>query len=755
MSTAGTLCLKLGEETLRVDFLTPGIVRVRRYRGETPPEQPLLRYGFFRDDWPEVEVDCTEEAGRLVARSELLTVALETAEGRLEVSDATGKVLLAESEPSVSDDRAGFRARFELPPERCFFGLGDQTRERLQHRGSLNDLWVRNVTGYIPIPFFSTDDGFGVMVNTTRRLMVDLGHTSEDWFGFGATGGGTLDYYVLYGPSLPEIITRYTDLTGKPPLPPKWALGLWFVCRTQANDREFLEDCRSFRDEEIPCDAIGLEPGWMDTNYDFTLNKDWSQERFPVPGYDRNPGRYTFLRAARRMGFKPGLWLCCDYDLSWEEERRVQARCSEAPAAMVDLGFEQDEHFSHARYLDTLTRPEEPWYQHLTDFVDQGVEWFKQDGANQVLDHPDRLYGNGMRDDEMHNLNPLLYSKQMYLGFAEHTGRRPQCFTPAGWAGLQRWTATWTGDTGGEEKPLAACLNLTLSGHGMTTCDMEVTTPQGIHFGFFLPWAQINSWNYFRHPWYQGEELQQLITDYAQLRYRLLPYLYSCCYDAHVTGVPWLRAMPLDYTADRETHGLLKQFMFGPAMMAAAFTDRVYLPEGGWYNFWTGELLQGPGWVTPNFEDFGGPLLVKAGAIIPMGPEIEYVGQEAEEQLLLDVYAGAAGEFTLYEDDGVSLDYASEPGRMTLIHQEPTANGLKLTVEPAAGTFPGAPAHRLLQLMIHGLRSPQSVSLNGQALSSLEHTDRASGWDWHEGLNVLSVLLGEQPVEQRLVVEVQ
>ena len=259
-----------------------------------------------------------------------------------------------------------------------------------------------------------------------------------------------------------------------------------------------------------------------------------------MPSYDRTPGRYTFLRAARRMGFKPGLWLCCDYDLSFEEERRAAARDAAGGdprgGGQAERGFEQDEHLGHARRMDDLTKPQTPWYEHLRDFVSQGAEWFKQDGANQVLDHPDRLYGNGMHDDEMHNLYPLLYSRQMYEGFAEHTGRRPMCFTPAGWTGLQRWTGTWTGDTGGEERPLAACLNLTMSGHGMVTVDMEVTTPEGIHFGFLLPWAQLNSWNYFRHPWFQGKELQGIFTAYARLRYALLPYLYAAAWEAHRTG---------------------------------------------------------------------------------------------------------------------------------------------------------------------------------------------------------------------------
>jgi alpha-glucosidase (family GH31 glycosyl hydrolase) len=217
--------------------------------------------------------------------------------------------------------------------------------------------------------------------------------------------------------------------------------------------------------------------------------------------------------------------------------------------------------------------------------VDEGAHWFKQDGANQVLEHPDRLWGNGMTDARMHNLYPLLYSRQMLQGFREHTGLRTFTFTPSGWAGLQALTGTWTGDTGGGEGPLVACLNLSLSGHGMNTCDMDVTTPAGIQFGMMLPWAQLNSWNYWRHPWLQGERLQAIFTDYARLRYRMLPYIYSLAREARETGLPMMRAMPLHWPDASDAYDCLRQYMFGPSLLVSAFTDEVWLPEGIWHNF--------------------------------------------------------------------------------------------------------------------------------------------------------------------------
>ncbi|MEW6354787.1 MAG: TIM-barrel domain-containing protein [Planctomycetota bacterium] len=748
------VALTLPDATLQVDVLEAGILRVRKFPGAEPPEKPLIRYGLFRDEWPTPKFNVETNRQGVKLTTDLLSITIKRADGALTVRDAEGKELLAEIEASASGPDPGLCTRFLLPPDRAFFGLGDQTRERIEHRGTKADLWVINVSSYIPIPFVMTNDGLGFLVNTTRRILFDLGESSKEQFGFEAKGD-TLDYYILRGASPAEIIGRYTEITGKPPMPPRWAMGLWFICRTQADAREFVDDCHAFRKEGIPCDAISLEPGWMAKNYDFSITKDWHPERFPVPSYARK-GRHNFLSAARRMGFKPGLWLCCDYDLSYEEERRVkQAEAQKKGEEKADGGYEQDALLMKgARRMDPGTKPDVPWFEHLKDFVDQGVEWFKQDGANQVLTHPDRLWGNGMLDDEMHNLYPLLYSKQMYLGFREHTNRRPFCFTPAGWAGLQRWTGTWTGDTGGEENTLVACLNLSLSGHGMSTCDMEVTTKEGIHFGFLLPWAQLNSWNYFRHPWYQGEELQAIFSDYAKLRYRLAPYLYSVAWEAHTSGLPMLRAMPLVFPEDRETYGLLRQYMFGPAFLVGAFTEKVYLPEGDWYDYWTSEKYAGGEWAEPRLSARkGGPLFVRAGSIIPMGQDVDYIGQKPDDELTVHVYAGASGAFTFYEDDGHTFAYENGGFRATQIRQEAKGNSLRVEMSAAKGSYAGALPQRRLEFVIHGLKSADKVDLDGRELAQGVGL-HGPFWTWDNVSSTVVITLGERDASRQTVVTV-
>ena len=139
------------------------------------------------------------------------------------------------------------------------------------------------------------------------------------------------------------------------------------------------------------------------------------------------------------------------------------------------------------------------------------------DGARQVNEHPDRKWGNGMDDEEMHNLYPTLLNQQMHQGFKEHTGRRPMIYSSGGYTGLQQYAATWAGDTGGGPKPLVSMLNHGLSGHANVSCDMDVFTPMGIHFGFLQAWSQVCSWAYWRHPWLLGDKLLPIFKTYARL----------------------------------------------------------------------------------------------------------------------------------------------------------------------------------------------------------------------------------------------
>jgi len=692
---------------LRIEPLTPHTFRIRLRPDDQFREPSLIRYGILNNDWEPVDFSAEDADGKIIIRTDAASLSISKADGRLALCNLDGQVILQEAEPPRSSQESGFDAKFELREGEKLYGLGDETRERIQKRGHRTQMWVKNVASYVPIPVLLSTGGWGIFLNTTWRHFFDLGQKQEDRLRFWSKSG-ELDYYLIAGETLPLLLDRYTDIAGKPHLLPLHGYGLTFVCNQQANAREMLDDCLHLRREGIPCDLVGLEPGWMSKNYDFTVNKSWHPERFSIPSWSQK-GPHTFLAAAERIGFKMSLWLCCDYDLSFAEEALAPQEPESTERHPDD--FEQDQHFGHNPLrMDKLTKPEEPWFEHIKKFVDQGVSAFKMDGANQVNEHPDRKWGNGMDDEEMHNLYPTLLNKQMSLGFKEHTGRRAMIYSSGGYTGIQKYAATWAGDTGGGPKPLVSILNHGLSGHSNASCDMDVFTPAGIHFGFLMSWSQLCSWAYWRHPWLLGDELLPIFKFYARLRYRLMPYIYSMAHVASRTGMPIIRSMNLMFPDDPKCENCMQQYMFGDFFLVGAFTDTIYLPEGRWIDFWTGETHEGQQEIACEIpKDRGGPLFIRAGAIIPHWPDMDYVGQKPVDTISLHVYPDGESSFTLYEDDGITYNYLEGDVAATAITCQAAEETVTLTIAPRSGSYEGMPEDRSFDIRIHGA-APEQVT---------------------------------------------
>ena len=740
---------------LRVEPVTAYIFRLRLSPGGEFHEPPLIRYGIVRHDWDSVEFAIEEGETSVTIRTEGASLSISKKDGRLLLCDNQGQPLLEEASAPSSSVDVGFNAEFFLREGENIYGLGDETRERIQKRGHQTQMWVKNVTCYVPIPFLMSTHGWGLFLNSTWRHFFDIGSSQIDRLRFWSKSG-ELDYYLIVGETSPIILDRYTNIVGKPHLLPLWGYGLTFVCNQQANAREMLDDCLNFRREDIPCDLVGLEPGWMEKHYDFSTEKKWHPERFYIPHWAAK-GPHTFLGAAERLGFKVSLWLCCDYDLSFEAERNAVSPTPDKPVQEKAISeeststerhpddFERDERLSRQiATADKITKPKEPWFEHLKQFIDQGAAAFKMDGSNQVNEHPNREWGNGMNDEEMHNLYPTLLNQQMSLGFKEYTGRRAMIYSSGGYTGIQKYAATWAGDTGGGPKPLVSMLNHGLSGHTNASCDMDVFTPAGIHFGFLMPWSQVCSWAYWRHPWLLGDKLLPMFKFYARLRYRLLPYIYSMAHVASRTGMPIMRSMNLMFSDDEKCDNCTQQYMFGDAFLVGAFTDTVYLPQGCWLDYWTGEKYEGEQEVvcqTP--EDRGGPLFIRAGAIIPHWPEMDYVGQKPVETIGLHVYPAGESTFTLYEDDGITYDYLEGAVATTNITSHATEKEVRLTIARRAGSYEGIPETRSFDIWLYletFTKVPQ-VRLNGQLIKPGD----TPGWCYDKQAKAIRLKATEEP----------
>lgn len=710
---------------MRVQALAEEIFRVRIELSPAFKAPALERYGLIKSDWKEVSCEIEESPSSIVLKTSKAKLEVSRRDGSLKLRRADGSALLESSSAPYCDLSEGFGASFKLDGSERLYGLGDVTRDRIQKRGFKSRVWVVNVKSYVPIPVLSSTKGWALTVNSTWRHFFDAGASDFNVLKFWGRRG-SLDFHLAAGDGVPSLLDRVTEICGKPALLPLWGYGLTFVCNEKADAKEMLDDCANFRREGIPCDLVGLEPGWMSKHYDVSIKKDWHPERFYIPSWVRKKSGdecgndQTFMGAARRLGFKVSLWLCEEYDLSFEEERQAGnpdcgVRKAKAESRSED-DFEQDEHFGHEpRRMDQITKPEEPWFEHLKKFVDDGASAFKLDGAFQVNEHPDRKYGNGMDDEEMHNLYPSILNKQMAQGYAKHTGKRAMIYSSGGYLGIQRYSATWAGDTGGGPKPLVSMLNHGLSGHVNASCDMDVFSPEGIHFGFLQPWSQVNSWAYWRHPWLLGAKLKESFAFYAKLRYKLIPYIYSCAWQAHLTGMPVMRAMSLAMPDDPAADSLLCQYLLGDSLLTSAFAKTIELPPGLWYDFWTGERIQGPAKLEVKYpEGRGGPLFVKAGALIPAWPKMDYVGQVPLDAIGLLVYPGADGAFTLYEDDGVSLAYLEGAKAETSIEMKSSGDSAEIAIHPRRGSYKGMPEKRVFELEIFSRNLPKAVSVDGE-----------------------------------------
>jgi len=350
--------------------------------------------------------------------------------------------------------------------------------------------------------------------------------------------------------------------------------------------------------------------------------------------------------------------------------------------------------------------------------VDQGVDFFKQDGSDQIVEQPDRVYGNGMRDSEMHNLYPLLYSKQMHQGFEEYTNRRPLTFTPGGWTGFQAWTATRTGDTGGGLDTLGAMLNTSLVGHSWTFNDMVVAEKEGIHFGYLEPFSQISSWNYFRMPWLQGEEICEMHRYYSRLRSRLVPYIYSWGYQSTKRALPLLIPLTLEFQNDLKCRNIMHQYLLGRDLLVTIHKRNAYFPEGRWKDYWTGKITEGRqekriGWPRGR----GGGLFVRCGGIIPFGPVMQYRGEKPLTEIMLYVFPDSKrSDLEFYEDDGVSFEHSRGKFSITPISTQGDRSRAVVKVGQTKGTFKGRVKSRAWSFTVATDFVPVSVQANGKVL---------------------------------------
>jgi alpha-glucosidase (family GH31 glycosyl hydrolase) len=767
-----------GGQLIEVQAVAPGIFHIRLGQSAVPSPSLQERYGVVRTDWSGVQVEQRSTADTVTLSTADGDMIIDKASGSIELRDHAGRMLspgiapilsnlsdeqrrgllvraktLVESfrnentypSPDLGSDPqktgAGFGLTVRLQPNERFYGLGTGSKQHIQLRGQAIYNWVSYMHNEQPVPFVMSSAGWGLFINTSWRHYVDIGKSDPNQMLVWGPEGD-LDFFLIIGSGLPEVLDRYTQITGRPMLLPEWAYGLTWINHVASNQFEVLENAKRFREEHIPIDGFGLDAGWAKGGgNDCSTKLEWNTGGFYIPEFMKGKGgqNQTFVGALRRLGFKSHLWVCTDYDLTAEEERVIDER----------------EH-------KPVPPEPEAWFTHLKTFLDDGEVGWKFDPAHLVdRPNPTKQYANGHTESEMHNLNQVLLVKQVNQGQEQYTSARPMMQYCGGWAGTQHWGASTVGDVMAGPDGMTWMLSSGMSGYMNTSGDMwvnrpvdntmckcgntaDVFWPEGasIHLGFLSAWTLTDGWGYLEQPWLAGEKLEKMFKDYARLRYSLLPYIYSTAYNGTQTGMPIMRAMPLMFPRDAELQDSIRQYMFGDFLMVTAFTPKVRFPAGRWIDYWTGKEYTGPLEITYSIpEGRGGGLFIKAGAILPYQPDMDYVGQKPVDALALHVYPEGRSGFTLYEDDGLSIGYEKGAAARTDISSQKDASGELLTIAPRKGTYAGMPDKRSFEVYVHGAK-PQQVLLNGKVLNEGPH-------GWHFDGDTKTVRLEVQEDSER------
>ncbi len=581
-------------------------------------------------------------------------------------------------------------------PGEGYYGLGDKPADN-NLRGKRFELWATDQYAfgkqtdplYKNIPFYiglQNKLAYGIFFDNTFRSYFDFSHERHHVTSFWAHGGN-MDYYFIYGPDMQEVVGAYTDLTGKPELPPLWALGFHQCKWSYYPESNVREIAGKFRELQIPCDAIYLDIDYMDGFRCFT----WDLEKFPDPT--------KMISDLREDGFKtiaiidPGIKIDPDYSV-YQEAMKNDYFCKRA-----DGPYMKGKVWPGECFFPDYTNPKvRAWWADLFKglIADNGLSGIWNDmNEPAVMEVPNKTFPDDVRHDydghpcshrKAHNIYGMQMARATYEGVKKFMyPKRPFVITRSAYSGTQRYTSSWFGDNVASWEHLSIAniqaQRMSLSGMSFSGSDIGgfAEQPTGelyarwIALGVFHPFCRVHSSGDHgdQEPWTFDENVTNITRKFVELRYKLLPYLYTTFWQYVEEGTPMLKSLVVYDQEDAQTHHRNDEFIFGDKILVCPILEpnskgrRMYIPRGAWYNFWTREIVEGGSetWVDADIDEI--PLFVKAGSIIPRYPVMQYVGEKQIEFLTLDVYYTIGSDKSIiYEDATDGYDY--KKGRFSL-----------------------------------------------------------------------------------------
>jgi alpha-glucosidase len=742
---------------VEVVFMTQDIVRVRMRTDAN--FRPPFSYAVEHIDFTPPTIQYHEGADVFSVQTAGLTCHVHRSPCRLTFETPDGQV--------ISQDTGGLAHRARevrwtrrLPPQERCYGLGLHA-EALNLRGKQFALWNTNPHGYdrgddplyASIPFYlgvQPDVAYGILWDNPARGSIDLGaHNPQETTFFAEDG--ELRCYLFAGPDVENVLQHYTALTGRMPLPPVWVLGYHQSRWGYASEADFRTIAQEFRTRQLPCDALHFDIDYMDGFRCFT----WDRERFPMmpklladldmqgfkavaiidPGIKVDPGyavydegleQDVFLKYPDGKPVTAPVWPgeCHFPDFT---SARVRAWWGEQHAILLQAGF--------AGFWNDMNEPGLKAFQRYDTLADYVRHDWDQLGQSHVAGG--------------HNVYGMLMSRATYEGLLRRQpDKRPFVKTRAAYAGAQRYASSWTGDNKATWDHLRLSISMTLN---MGLSGVAFTGPDAGGFAgepdaeLFTRWMQLSSMlPYFRahtrhdtapqDPWSYGELTETIVRQALELRYQLLPYIYSTFAQCAQNGLPVVRPMFMAAADDDTLRDLEDQFMLGDALLVAPVLEpgaearEVYLPRGVWYEFDSRRLIDGAQWVTAQAPLDRLPLYVRAGKALPMWPVMQYVSERTLDEARLRVFAGS-GDTSVYEDAGEGMAYQDGAYRWSYFTCKFLPSGQFAIEWRRAGNY--QPPYDYVRVEVVGIPSePESVALDGQA---------APIWYYEDGIVEFSV----------------
>ncbi len=686
-SNNNTVEFRTRKGTLRVIVCTDGMVHLLFDPGtHVSHPQPWI----LQKDWAATPFTVTEDAKKnIVIATKRLRIIAHRDSASLTFEDAQGDVLLRESPsprprqitPVTLDGEKTFHADayFDLTEGEALYGLGQHQSGLLNLRGT--DLLLLQDNTNITIPFLLSSRGYGLLWNSASLGRMENHYQPK--LALHANVADAVDYYFLYGPDFDRIIGAYRRLTGEAPMLPLWAYGFWQSRLQYETQEEMLAVAAKYRALKIPLDNLVLDFFWMQRmgSHQFT-------SKFPDPA--------AMFRQLADIHVHTMLSI-------WPFYMPPSANFDE----MAKNGFfvtggrtELPTFFPGSRLFDAFNPDGRKlfWQQIKAPLFDKGVSAWWLDSSEPLdffgeeqgalLEGAHTALGSGSR---YANMYPLFETKAVYDGQRAATDKqRVFILTRSAFLGQQANAAvSWSGDIAPTfdslRRQIPAGLNFSMSGLPYWTTDIggflggdpkdpayQEIFVRWFEYGAFCPIFRTHGARPANELWSYGPQAQQILVYYDKLRYRLLPYIYSLAWKTTSEGYTPMRALVMDFRADRKAFDIADEFMFGPALLvnpvtnAGATSRDVYLPLGTtWYDFWTGEPQRGGETINAASPLETMPIYVRAGSVIPMGPEVQHAGEVPWAPLEVRVYPGADGNFTLYEDDGQTYAY-EKGGRATI-----------------------------------------------------------------------------------------